>query len=277
MCDVCVSCSKLIKTNHKQIYCKICKLYVHKKCTKLKRKELQRLDVNDWTCLKCKDNKNKNVDPGNDEPIGPVDFTNVDFEKYENMLFNPIRYQNTLEKMEEDNDIIQPNLSKYITPDQFKDEFLSTDYDFTILNENIRSLSKNFPKLKECIESLNHNFTIIGLSETHLKDEPHTYYNLPGYSMEYTNRINRDKGGVCMYISDNVKYKVRHDLCRATSNYESCFIEIENCKFKNKIVGIIYRAHTPIDDFIDEIKPVFELITKEKKICHIMGDFNIDL
>jgi exonuclease III len=117
----------------------------------------------------------------------------------------------------------------YITPDQFfnKDAFAKNGK-FTILNINIRSLSKTFDKLKECIKTLNHSFTIIGLSETHLKEKPHDYYNLPGYKMEYTNRIGREKGGVCMYISDHVNYKVRKDLCHANSNYESCFIEIEN-------------------------------------------------
>ena len=70
-----------------------------------------------------------------------------------------------------------------------------------------------------------HEYTII--SETHLKDKPTEYYNLSGYSLEYTNRTRCEKGGVCMYISQNVKYKLRNDLCKATPNYESCFIEID--------------------------------------------------
>lgn len=72
----------------------------------------------------------------------------------------------------------------------------------TFLNANIRSISKNFDKLKNCIKSTNHDFTIIGLSETHLKEKPHDFYNLPGYNMEYVNRVGRNKGGVCMYISN---------------------------------------------------------------------------
>ena len=46
--DVCVVCSKTIKECHTDISCKVCKLYVHKKCTKLKTKELKRL--NEWKC-----------------------------------------------------------------------------------------------------------------------------------------------------------------------------------------------------------------------------------
>ena len=80
-----------------------------------------------------------------------------------------------------------------------------------------------------------------------------------------------------MYVSDNVKYKTRPDLCIANEYFESCFIEIEKNNQKNSIAGVIYRSHTPIDDFIHNIGPVLEKINKEKKSCYIMGDFNIDL
>ena len=48
------------------------------------------------------------------------------------------------------------------------------------------------------------SFTIIGLSETHFKEPPSDYYHLDGYNMEFTNRVNREKGGVCLYISDEI-------------------------------------------------------------------------
>ena len=40
-----------------------------------------------------------------------------------------------------------------------------------------------------------------------------------------------------MYINEKIKYKLRTDLCRASSNFESCFIEIENITM-NVIVGV---------------------------------------
>ena len=41
---------------------------------------------------------------------------------------------------------------------------------FTCLNVNIRSVSKNFGKLKECLKLTNdHDYTVIGLSERILK------------------------------------------------------------------------------------------------------------
>ena len=73
------------------------------------------------------------------------------------------------------------------------------------------------------------------------------------------------KGGVCMYISDKVKYKLRKDLCHANSNYESCFIEIESKSDKNVVVGVVYRAHTPIDNFVKDFDPVLKTLNQEKK------------
>ena len=74
-----------------------------------------------------------------------------------------------------------------------------------------------------------------------------------------------------------MKYKVRSDLSHATENYESCFIEIEIPNRKNAIVGIIYRAHTAIESFTQDIDSVFHTITKENKVSYVMGDYNIDL
>ena len=45
---------------------------------------------------------------------------------------------------------------------------------------------------------------------------------------------------------------------------------------KNVFVGVVYRAHTAIDNFIIDIDPVFKVLNSEKKL-HVMGDFNIDL
>lgn len=278
--DLCVSCSKIIKNCHKNISCKICKGYVHKKCTKLKRKELARMDSNEWMCHKCKnDTSNIPLSDDNGSDIDEsINVREVDFEKYDNMIFNPLRYQHTSKELNDEiQDTYQSPQCSYITPDQFNTLFPSTDDNFSILNVNIRSLSKNFDKLRECMKSVDHDFSIIAVSETHLKQKPHEYFDIPGYKIEYMNRTGRDKGGVCMYISNKLKYKLRTDLCKANSNFESCFVEIENNNQKNIIAGTIYRAHTPIDNFVTDIDPIFQKIIAEKKINYVMGDFNIDL
>ena len=49
----CVICAKNIKECHKNISCQRCKGYVHKKCTKLKQKQLKSVDRNEWICPNC--------------------------------------------------------------------------------------------------------------------------------------------------------------------------------------------------------------------------------
>ena len=55
-----------------------------------------------------------------------------------------------------------------------------------------------------------------------MKSKPTDYYNIPGYNIEYTNRIGQEKGGVCLFISDKVKYTLRSDICIANNSFESC-------------------------------------------------------
>ena len=153
------------------------------------------------------------------------------------MCFNPLRYEYTNISSRSDNDDHMKevyNIPKcpYLTPEQFKLNSFANSDQFTILNVNIRSLGKNLDKLKNCIKVLDHDFTITGLSETHLKGKLHDFYNLPNHNMEYTNQIGREKGGVYLCISNHIKYKLRKDLCIANTNYESCFIEVENLKWQ---------------------------------------------
>ena len=88
---MCVSCSKIIRTCHKLLSCKICKLFVHKKCTKLKQRELENLNPGDWTCNKCSVNLNEpdenegylnDTENLNDNIIVEDD----NFDKYDKML-----------------------------------------------------------------------------------------------------------------------------------------------------------------------------------------------
>ena len=113
-----------------------------------------------------------------------------------------------------------------------------------MLNTNIRSLYSNFESLKDFLRESDMNFNIIGLVETWLKDQPHEYFEIDGYNLELTNRQNKRGGGVCLYVDENINYKVRTDLneIKHPEYTESLFIEIEQSKSKNIIVGVIYTC-----------------------------------
>ena len=204
-CDICVSCAKTIKKCHKIIFCRHCKLYVHKKCTSLTQNELKRLAPGEWECSKCKIDKNDVIDQNTsdiDMLNDKIDVNDVDFRKYDEMAFDPLRYENMTKEPDHEN-IKSSNIEcKYVTNTQLKKMLSDHDNNFTLLNANIRSIGKNLEKLILCLKTLDHKFTVIGLSETHLKDKPLDYYKLPGYNFEYTNRIGRQKGwgvSVCSY------------------------------------------------------------------------------
>ena len=82
-----------------------------------------------------------------------------------------------------------------------------------------------------------------------------------------------------MYISDKLNYKPRKDLeIYNKKQIESTFVEILNEKGKNIIVGCIYKHHTITqNEFIEILSPLLMKISKEKKICYLAGDFNMNL
>ena len=135
-------CSKPIQSCDNQGLCQRCGKCIHDKC----KNQTSKYDINAIMC------------------------------KYDKMCFNPLRYEDTLQN--NGDDMFDTNMKcSYILPNQFKNSVNSGGLSF--LNVNIRSISKNFEKLKECLETLDHEFTIIGISETHMKDKPLEYYHLP--------------------------------------------------------------------------------------------------
>jgi hypothetical protein len=90
------------------------------------------------------------------------------------------------------------------------------------------------------------------------------------------------RGGVGLFIKDNVNYKIREDISVFTPHiFESLFIEIICSTGKNKVIGVIYRPNTEpradIDIFSSTLFDIMDLINTETKLCVIMGDMNIDL
>ena len=71
------------------------------------------------------------------------------------------------------------------------------------------------------------------------------------------------------------------DLEYFDSEMETIFIEIDSTVFgtkSNVVVAVIYRMpDSSVDVFNERICDIMNVITKEKKICYLVGDLNIDL
>ena len=85
-------------------------------------------------------------------------------------------------------------------------------------------------------------------------------------------------GGVALYISSDLHYKVRLDLLHSSDSFESIFIEVENHNNKNIIVGVIYRPPSAsFNDFNLVLQDLQDRIAAENKKCLISGYLNFNL
>ena len=81
-----------------------------------------------------------------------------------------------------------------------------------------------------------------------------------------------------IYISNELHIKSRNDLNFSDSNsIETLFIEVIKPRGKNIIIGVIYRPPDQnLDTFVHYFNAIAEKISRENKLCYIMGDFNIN-
>lgn len=172
--------------------------------------------------------------------------------------------------------------SQYFTIDKFNDDIVSLDLsgnELSIFYVNIRSVRHKFDMFLDYLNSLNHKFSIIALTETWLKNEETSMYNIPGYSAEHQNRDSKNGGGICLFIDENLKYVRKDNLSiNDSTSLESLFIEIINEKTRNFVVGAVYRP--PNNKYVDfelALNRILSQLDRRNKPCYILGDFNIDL
>nr|XP_054755525.1 uncharacterized protein LOC129261488 [Lytechinus pictus] len=166
------------------------------------------------------------------------------------------------------------NECKYINCEDFQ----CNGENFSVMHINSRSLFKNFEDLAVLLSCINHNFSVIGVSETWFTPSTEVaMFDIPGYSLVQVCRSNKKGGGVACYVREGLDYKLRNDLSTANTYYESVFIELNNAN-KKSIVGCVYRAPgNDIRSFTDDFDQEMQILSKENKDIYIMGDFNINL
>ena len=115
------------------------------------------------------------------------------------------------------------------------------------------------------MDLLDHDSTVVGLTETWLIECDCDLYKLRGYSIVENHRESRVGGGVSVYCSD----------------IESVFVEIVKDQIgssKNVANGTIYKPPDhDIDNFNLEINKILDKLHKENKTFYIMGDYDINL
>ena len=133
----------------------------------------------------------------------------------------------------------------YYTMKEFLELKTNSKNTFAMMHLNISSLSFHFDKLCDFLRKAKKlvDFKIIGITESRLKANcpPTINIDIPNYNIEHQ-PTESGKGGALFYISSDLNYKVRDDLkAYKSKELETIFIEIINKKYKNYIIGCIYR------------------------------------
>ena len=150
-----------------------------------------------------------------------------------------------------------------------------------MIDLNIWSASEKMSRFESYLSNLSHTFDIVGLTENWLKPHNESLCNLYGYKSEHRYRPLRSGGGVSLLFKNHIEYFIREDLSVQCNYAESLFVEIDKGiigKEQNVIVGVIYRPpDTSVNDFNEYVNSLLSKAKAEKKIIHILGDFNINL
>lgn len=154
-----------------------------------------------------------------------------DLDRLENLKFNPlISETNNQFSLCSDNDPDSNFYSSFSCNYYIEDTFnelidVETEKHLSILHLNTRSLPRNFDKVTNLLSTLNLNFSMIGISETWLKDASHSC-DIPGYNYIHEPRRSRTGGGVGLYLNQDFQFKCRPEICFSDSCAESLFVQI---------------------------------------------------
>lgn len=103
------------------------------------------------------------------------------------------------------------------------------------------------------------------------------YFEIEGYELNCTNRVNKRGGGTAFFVNRRLKYKIITNTTIAIDDVCECItIKIDMEKKKKIIISCVYRApSSSIEHFKNAMEGLFT--NTEQKVTFICGDFNIDL
>jgi hypothetical protein len=117
-------------------------------------------------------------------------------------------------------------------------------FKYKTIHINMQSLPDKYDKLKLFLHRLmDAHLTVdfILLCETFLTVNNADLYQIPGYKFIHKTRSSTSRGGVGMYIRNDIRFKLRDDIAIfCEGEFESIFIETTGNE-KPTIVGEIYR------------------------------------
>ena len=144
---------------------------------------------------------------------------------------------------------------------------------------NIRSIPRNLDQLTFYLNSLNHTFSVIAISENWLNLANKDIYGIQGYTHHCVIRESRPGGGVSLYMKNNLTFKIIQHLTIPLEDVDVLYVVISKEQLKTSkhiLIGVCYRTpHVPMNAFLDEMHRLLEDINKLNLQTYLIGDFNI--
>ena len=146
----------------------------------------------------------------------------------------------------------------------------------SLLHLNARSLTKNYEAIRSLVEDFEIQFTCILVSETWL-NELKFVPQMEGYNLVRIDRCNKTGGGVAIFVLEDINFKLRDDLTFSKDCLELIFVEL-HCGASSILIGCVYRPPgTSFEEFLENMENIIHLVSRERKLVFIGGDFNINL
>ena len=155
--------------------------------------------------------------------------------------------------IETDEFVSDSTVSKYYKIDEFMSAKIPKNA-FSTLHLNISSLQGHIDDLKTLLSLLDHNFSVIGISETRIRDgsDPLLNIDIDGYVFKGVG-TKTSCGGVGLYIRSDLDFSFRNKLSKSVNKVgESIFCDISIARNKKLLVGCIYRHHSSLKSFVDD-------------------------
>ena len=105
---------------------------------------------------------------------------------------------------------------------------------FSLCHINIRSLKANSSAFELCLNTLEIEFSAIGMSETWLHDCNYHFYNVECYNLIENHRSIKRVAEFLFSWKNGTANQNRHDLKLVDDVYESVYIEIDKDVFEQK-------------------------------------------
>ena len=228
--DKCPICSRFIIPHARKVKCFICNPFYHMKCISLDPEYLSYIELNrsSWYCCDCITEIFPFNHIENDELfISEVNSWDLELETIEALsakLFNPFEINNDdvyyplcdidpdAHYFNEFNAHVSQNCNYYYEhsfSSVIQNRFTSSiDLKvFSLCHINIRSQKANLSSFEICLENLQFNFSVIGMTETWLNDYNCDLYSLNGYNFVEAHRSGRSGGGIGIFLVNDIPYQ----------------------------------------------------------------------